>query len=133
MSRGVKMEWNQEQIQFLLDNKALINEAKDFTKVWDASGDSNLDLLERKHLLLGIALAAGLEIIAEIKNKTLESRLYVFLNSQNKIVIGRWEFDDTPTDSQIFNLYLSDIISKLGASRELAEKVMGKVKLRRVG
>ena len=127
------MEWNQEQVQFLLDNKALINESKDFTKEWDASGDSNLDLFERKHLLLGIALAAGLEIRAEIKNKTLESSLFVFLNPQDKIVIARWEFDDTPTDSQIFNFYLNEIISKLGVSRELAEEVMARVKLRRVG
>ena len=126
------MEWNQDQIQFLLDNKDVI-EKEDWSEFWARSYQSSLSLNERKHLLLGISVLKGLPITLRVKpilDEGVSSKLDVELDVDLKVVIARMDFDETWSDSEIMKEY-SESLKYKGLSQYLIEEVWSKVKVER--
>ena len=65
------MEWNERELAWLNKRRNFI-ETHDFTDIRiELGGELGLDLHEKKHLMAGIALALGLDIIIEIGCKPL--------------------------------------------------------------
>ena len=76
------MEWNGRELAWLNKRRNFI-ETHDFTDIRiELGGEMELDLPEKKHLMAGIAIALGLEILIEVDpvsmvSKTTRTRVVV--------------------------------------------------------
>lgn len=120
------MEWNRLQIQFVLDHKDLIEE-KDWDELYLRSV-SPLSPSERRHLMLGIAIVAGLVI--ELRIESSKYGLFVLTGSGEEVTVLRPTQEVPHSDSALMKKLETDL-KTIGLSEDLIVKVIGRMRVKR--
>lgn len=120
------MEWNRLQIQFLLDNKDLA-EKEDWDGLYTKATEV-LSPFERRHLMVGIAIVAGLGLELDIHPSGYS--LFVITKTGNDIIILRRDPVTDLSDMTIMKS-LSEGLKTMRFSSDLITKVMGRMKINR--
>ena len=121
------MEWNRLQIQFLLDNKDLV-EKEDWDEFYTRAIGSSLSPFERRHLMAGIAIVAGLDLELDIHSSGYG--LFVITKTGNDIAIFRRSSVTYLSDVTIMRS-LSEDLKTMRFSSDLITSVIGKMKVKR--
>ena len=119
------MEWNQLQIQFVLDHKDLV-EKEDWDELYLRSV-SSLTPFERRHLMLGIAIVAGLVIELDVDSSRYG--LFVLTGSGEKVTILQQR--EVPTSDLDLMKKLETVLRTMGLSKDLIVKVIGRMRVKR--
>ena len=120
------MEWNRLQIQFISDNEDLI-EKEDWDELY-VRAIKILSPFERRHLMAGIAIVAGLDLELDIHSGGY--CLFVITKTGNDIAIFRRSPVTNLSDMAIMGS-LSEGLKTMGFSNDLLARVIGNMKVKR--
>lgn len=126
------MEWNERELAWLNKRRNFI-ETHDFTDIRiELGGEMMLDLHEKKHLMAGIAIALGLEILIEVdpvslRSKTTRTRLVIVDPNYGKHRLALNDYGIKPELASMKKDYSSDL-KDLGCSQKLISEIMSKVR-----
>lgn len=120
------MEWSRLQTQFVLDHKDLI-EKEDWGELYLRSV-SALTPFERRHLMLGIAIVAGLIIELDVDSSRYD--LFVLTGSGEEITVLRQRHGVPPSDQALMKKLEADL-KIMGLSEDLTAKVINRMRVKR--
>ena len=126
------MEWNERELAWLNKRRNFI-ETHDFTDIRiELSGETALALHEKRHLVAGIAIATGLEILIEIDpvslvSKTTRTRLVVVDPNGGKQRLALNDYGVKPELASMKKDYSSDL-KDIGCSQKLISEIMSNIR-----
>ena len=120
------MEWSQEQLKFIEDNRGIL-EKEGYDEFW-LRAYGQLTPFQARHLMLGVALVAGLRVELIVRPKQHVSMFVVNGGTGNSISIMSRGITTSPSDLDLTKM-VDSVLTVMGVSQDLIASVIGKMKV----